>query len=173
MCVGPMVRVCVYWPIRGKQKLDTECSPVCRFVETLGFHLGLESWLSFQEVFFLSPLYKQWKRDLKKMSQTHCFHCKHALSSFHQGCFQSERPNQAKTLFGHYISSANRYLSVKMFNYELLLFVLSLNCCEKVQNQQALRCFCLMCALTPVVIHLSTVIQFPHKSVYIRLIVAW
>lgn len=96
MCRGPMVRACVYWPISGKQKLDTECSPVCSFVETLGFHLGLESWLSFQEVFFLSPLYKQWKRDLKKMSQTHCFHCKHALSSFHQGSFQRKGQTRQK-----------------------------------------------------------------------------
>lgn len=96
MCVGPMVHACVYWPISGKQKLDTECSPVCRFVETLGFHLGLESWLSFQEVFFLSPLYKQWKRDLKKMSQTHCFHCKHALSSFHQDSFQGKGQSRQK-----------------------------------------------------------------------------
>lgn len=39
--------------------------------------LGLESWLSSQEVLFLTALHKHWKRDPKKMSQTHYFHCKH------------------------------------------------------------------------------------------------
>lgn len=50
-----------------------------RFVKTLDFDLGLESWLSSQEVLFLSFFYKQWKRDLKNMSQTHYFHCKHSV----------------------------------------------------------------------------------------------
>lgn len=40
--------------------------------------LGSESWLSSQEVLFLTALHKHWKRDPKKMSQTHYFHCKHA-----------------------------------------------------------------------------------------------
>lgn len=83
--------------------MDTECSPVCRFVGKLGSDLDLETWLSFQEVLFLSSLYKQWKRDLKKMSQTHCFHCKHALSSFHQVqwvfCWACPRPLSGKGLF--------------------------------------------------------------------------
>lgn len=39
--------------------------------------LGSESWLSFQEVLFLTTLHKHWKRDPKKMTQTHYFHCKH------------------------------------------------------------------------------------------------
>lgn len=39
--------------------------------------LGSESWLSSQEVLFLTTLHKHWKRDPKKMSQTHYFHCKH------------------------------------------------------------------------------------------------
>lgn len=39
--------------------------------------LGSESWLCSQEVLFLTALYKHWKRDPKKMSQTHYFHCKH------------------------------------------------------------------------------------------------
>lgn len=45
-----------------------------------GLELGLdsESWLSSQEVLFLTTLHKHWKRDPKKMSQTHYFHCKHA-----------------------------------------------------------------------------------------------
>lgn len=42
---------------------------------------GSESWLSSQEVLFLTTLHKHWKRDSKKknkkMSQTHYFHCKH------------------------------------------------------------------------------------------------
>lgn len=40
--------------------------------------LGSESWLSSQEVLFLTALHKHWKRDPKKMSQTHYFHCKYA-----------------------------------------------------------------------------------------------
>lgn len=40
--------------------------------------LGSESWLSSQEVLFLTTLHKHWKRDPKKMSQTHYFHCKQA-----------------------------------------------------------------------------------------------
>lgn len=40
--------------------------------------LGSESWLSSQEVLFLTALHKHWKRDPKKMSQTHYFHCKQA-----------------------------------------------------------------------------------------------
>lgn len=38
-----------------------------------------ESWLSSQEVLFLTALHKHWKRDAKKGSQTHYFHCKHLL----------------------------------------------------------------------------------------------
>lgn len=38
-----------------------------------------ESWLSSQEALFLTALCKHWKRDAKKMSQTHYFHCKHLL----------------------------------------------------------------------------------------------
>lgn len=43
----------------------------------LEWGLDSESWLSSQEVLLLTTLHKHWKRDPKKMSQTHYFHCKH------------------------------------------------------------------------------------------------
>lgn len=92
-------------------------SPVYRFVKTLDFDLGLESWLSSQEVLFLSFFYKQWKRDLKNMSQTHYFHCKHCAVSIHSSGFRLGLPKalfwgrifQGRTLFGFYSSIANCY----------------------------------------------------------------
>lgn len=58
-----------------KTQIGDRAFPVCGGLEE---GLGSESWLSSQEVLFLTALHKHWKRDPKKMSPTHYFHCKQA-----------------------------------------------------------------------------------------------
>ncbi len=91
--------------------------PRLQICQKLDFDLGLESWLSFQEVLFLSFFYKQWKRDLKNMFPDSLFHCKHCAVYIHSSGFRLGLPKalfwgrifQRTTLFGFYSSIANCY----------------------------------------------------------------
>ena len=73
--------------------------------------LGSESWLSSQEVLFLTALHKHWKRDPKKMSQTHYFHCKHADIHILYGSLSLFRVSSLSRAEGLHIFSARYTVS--------------------------------------------------------------
>lgn len=74
--------------------------------------LGSESWLSSQEVLFLTALHKHWKRDPKKMSQTHYFHCKHADIHILYGSLSRFRVSSVSRAEGLHIFSTRYTVSL-------------------------------------------------------------